>query len=132
MPMAKESISEGLREFLKQKIQTVLRLEVLLLLHGHRPRTFTATEIASRLGFESDTTAHELEQLQAIGVVVHSSSDETKYKYHPQNEKLEFLVEQLALHYSKHRVPILSVMLAERPDRTRLFTEAFKIIRRND
>ena len=130
--MAKESISESLREFLKEKIQTVLRLEVLLLLHGHRPRTFTATEIASRLGFESDTTAHELEQLEAIGVVVQSSSEETKYSYHPQNEKLESLIEQLALHYSKHRVPILSVMLAERPDRTRLFTEAFKIIRRND
>lgn len=127
--MAKESISESLKEFLKEKIQTVLRLEVLLLLHGQRPRTFTATEIASRLGFESDTTAHELEQLEAIGVVVRSSSDKTNYRYHPQNEKLKSLIEQLALHYSKHRVPILSVMLAERPDRTRLFTEAFKIIR---
>ena len=130
--MAKQFISEGLRKFLREKIQTVLRLEVLLVLHNQQPRALTAPEVANRLGFESDTTAHELGELEAIGVVVQSESDKTKYVYHPPNETVRSLIEQLALDYPKHRVPILSVMLAEHPDRTRLFTEAFKIIRRND
>ena len=128
----KQHISDSLRRFLKEKIQTVLRLEILLLLHHHQPRTFTASEVANRLGFENDSTAHELRQLEAIGVVVQSSSDKTKYRYHPLNETLRSLIEQLAQHYSKHRVPILSVMLAEHPDRTRRFAQAFRIIRSND
>lgn len=128
----KQHISDSLRRFLKEKIQTVLRLEILLLLHHHQPRTFSASEAANRLGFENDSAAHELRQLEAIGVVVQSSSDTTKYRYHPLDETLRSLIEQLALDYSKHRIPILSAMLAEHPDRARLFTQAFKIIRRTD
>lgn len=128
----KRHISDSLRRFLKEKIQTVLRLEILLLLHHNQPRTFTASEVANRLGFENDSTAHELRQLEAIGVLVQSKSDKTKYRYQPPNETLRSLIEQLALDYSKHRIPILSAMLAEHPDRTRLFTQAFKIISRND
>lgn len=128
----KQHISDRLRRFLKEKIQTVLRLEILLLLHRHQPRTFTASEVANRLGFENDITEYELGQLAAIGAIVQPNSDKTKYRYHPLSVTLGSLIEQLALHYSKHRIPILSVMLAEHPDKTRLFAEAFRIIRRNE
>ena len=128
----KQHISEALRRFLKEKIQTLLRLEVLLLLHEHQPRGFTAPEVATQLGFEKDTTAHEIGELEAIGVVVQSSTDKTKYRYHPLNATLGSVVNQLALAYSTQRVPILSIILAQHPDRVRLFAEAFRIIRRND
>ena len=128
----KQHISDRLRRFLKEKIQTVLRLEILLLLHHHQPRTFTASEVANRLGFENDITEYELGELAAIGAIVQPNSDKTKYRYHPLSVTLGSLIEQLALHYSKHRIPILSVMLAEHPDKTRLFAEAFRIIRRNE
>ena len=130
--MGKEHFSEGLKRFLKEKIQTVLRLEVLLLLHHHQPRAFTPLEVANQLGFENDITAQELGALEAIGVVIQSNSDKSKYRYHPLNGTLGSMVQQLAIFYSRHRVSILSVLLAEQRDRTRLFTEAFKIIRRND
>jgi Fe2+ or Zn2+ uptake regulation protein len=129
----KQHISAGLRRFLKEKIQTVLRLEILLLLHDHQPETFTAAEVADRLGFETDTTAHELEALESLGVVVQSDRGEKiKYRYLAVNATLATMVRQLALRYSRQRVSILSVILAEDPDRARRFTEAFKIIRRND
>lgn len=130
--IAKQGITDDLRKFLKEQIRTVLRLEVLLLLHHHQSRAFTAPEVANQLGFDNDTTAHELRELETIGVVVNSKGDKTKYKYHPSNAAIQAMIKQLALHYSKQRVPILSVMLAEHPDRTRLFAEAFRIIRSND
>jgi hypothetical protein len=130
--MSKPQISESLRRFLKEKIQTALRLEILLLLHHHRPSAFTAPEVASQLGFENDTTAHELMELEAIGVVVAAANDETRYRYDPQNTTLRTMVERLASGYSSQRIPILSVILAGHSDRTRRFTEAFKIISRND
>src|SRR5687767_7036852 len=43
--MSKPHISEELKTFIKDKIQTVLRLEVLLLLHDQQFRSFTADEI---------------------------------------------------------------------------------------
>jgi hypothetical protein len=131
-PMTKQYISEGLKGFIKEKIQTVLRLEVLLLLHHQQPRSFTAAEVANELGFEKEDVNGQLTALEMIGVVVESNPDKHKYRYHPLNEALRSMVDQLAVGYSKQRVPILSVILAEHPDRTRLFAEAFRIIRRND
>ncbi len=129
--MAKQQLSESLKRFIKERIQTVLRLEILLLLHRYRPKAFTAAEVANELGFENETTAEELRSLEANGLVVQSKSDRLKYRYHPLNETSGSMIDRLASGYSKQRVPILSVMLAEHPDRTRLFAEAFRIIRSN-
>ena len=127
--MAKQHISQGLKKFIKEKIQTVLRLEILLLLHHQQTRSFTAAEVANELGFEKEDVNGQLTALETIGVVVESNPDKHKYRYHPVNEALRSMVDQLAVGYSKQRVPILSVILADHPDRTRLFAEAFRIIR---
>ena len=130
--LAKPQISEELRNFVKDKIRTVLRLEILLLLHDQHPRTFSAAEIAHELGVEIEGTQEELTALEAFGLAIQSPADEPRYKYHPANTWLRSIVEQLASAYSTRRVPILTVILADNSHRTRLFAEAFKIIRRND
>lgn len=130
--MAKEHISESLKTFIREKIQTVLRLEVLLLLQHHPSRSFTVAEVANELGFEKDAAKDQLRALEEIGVIAHSNSDKPTYTYHPANATLRSMVEQLAAGYAKQRVPVLSTILADHSDRTRLFAEAFRIIRRND
>ena len=127
--MGKQNISRGLKRFIKEKIQTVLRLEILLLLHHQQTRSFTVAEVANELGFEQEDVNGQLTALETIGVV-ESNPGKHKYRYHPLNEALRSMVDQLAVGYSKQRVPILSVILAEHPHRTRLFAEAFRIIRR--
>lgn len=130
--MAKHHISEELRKFIKEEIQTVFRLEVLLLLFDQKSRSFAAAEIANELGFETEATQAQLTALEAIGLATQSPADESQYQYYPANATLGARVEQLAATYSTQRVPILSVILADTADRPRLFAEAFKIIRRND
>jgi biotin operon repressor len=128
--MTRQRISEGLKIFIREKIQTVLRLEVLLLLHQQQLRSFSVAEVANELHLEREAAKDQLAALEAVGVVV--QSDKAKYQYHPSNASLRSMVEQLAAGYSRQRVPILSAILTEQPDRTRLFAEAFRIIRRND
>ena len=130
--MAKPHISESLKTFIREKIQTVLRLEVLLLLEQHPSRSFTAAEVANELSFEKDAAKAQLAALEEIGVIAHSDSDKPRYRYHPQDATLRSMVEELAEGYSKQRVPVLSMILADNSDRTRLFAEAFRIIRKND
>jgi hypothetical protein len=89
-------------------------------------------EVANELGFAKEEVNGHLTALETIGVVVKSNPDKDKYRYHPVNETLRSMVDQLAVGYSKQCVPILSVILTEHPDRTRLFAEAFRIIRGND
>jgi hypothetical protein len=129
--MAKQHISESLKRFLREQIQTVFRLEVLLLLHRNRSRSFTAADIAHELGFDSDLAEQQLIALVTLQVIK-TNSDQSCYRYAPVNAELRSMVDQLAAGYSRQRVPILSMILAEHPDRTRLFSEAFRMIRTND
>ena len=129
--MTKQRISESLKRFLREEIQTVFRLEVLLLLYRNRPRGFTAADVANELGFDSDLAQQQLTKLANLELV-ESNPEEHTFKYGPVNAAHGSMIDQLAASYSRQRVPILSVILAERPDRTRLFSEAFRMIRTND
>jgi predicted transcriptional regulator len=129
--MVKQQISEGVKRFIREQIQTVPKLEVLLLLHREQLRRFTLAEVANELGFENDTTREQLTSLEAIGLI-QTNSDKSKYQYHPASKSLKSIVDRLAIAYPKQRVPILSAILAEEPNKVRRFVEAFKCARSND
>jgi len=129
--MIKEPISEGVKTFIREQIQTVPKLEVLLLLHREQSRPFTPAEVANELGFETDTAEDQLTALEAIGLI-ETNTEKSKYRYHPSNATLESIVDRLAVEYPKQRVPILSAILAEDPNKVRRFVEAFKLARGHD
>ncbi|HJP92161.1 MAG TPA: hypothetical protein VJ875_09415 [Pyrinomonadaceae bacterium] len=101
-------------------------------MHRNQSRSFTTAEITSELGVNTDVAQEQLAALEASGLLVQSNTEEARYRYHPADAALRSMVDQLAVSYSRQRVPILSLMLAERPDRIRLFAEAFKLIRGHD
>ena len=129
--MTRQNISEGLKRFLREQIQTVFRLEVLLLLHRNRARSFTAADVAQELGFDTDLARQQLTKLVNLDLV-EENAEQDNYNYGPQNPAVRSMIDQLAAGYARQRVPILSVILTECPDRTRRFSEAFRIIRTND
>lgn len=129
--MFKQQISESVKRFVREQIQTVPKLEVLLLLHREQSRSFSPAEVANELGLESDTALEQLAALEAIGLI-ETNSNKSNYQYHPANKKLGSIVDRLAIAYPKQRVPILSAILAEEPHKVRRFVEAFKCVRSND
>ena len=129
--MTKQHLSAELKQFIKEQIQTAPKLEVLLLLHRHGSRSLAVAQIAKELGFEIETAKDQLTALEILGHV-ESNSDQSKYRYNPVSVDLDSMVHQLAAAYSKQRVPILSAILGEDPDKIRRFVEAFKLARSND
>lgn len=129
--MTRHHISADLKRFIKEQIQTAPKLEVLLLLHRQRSRSFAACEVANELGFENDTALDQLTALQTLGLV-ESTADNSRFRYHPATSVQRSIVDQLAIAYRKQRVPILSAILAEDPNKVRRFVEAFKLARCND
>ena len=129
--MVKQQISVGVKRFIREQIQTVPKLEVLLLLHREQSRSFMLTEIANELGFDNDTAREQLIALESIGLI-ETNFERSKYQYRPANKTLASIVNRLAAAYPKQRVPILSAILAEEPNKVRRFVEAFKLARSND
>ena len=127
--MSRQNISKELKRFIRERIQTVPRLEVLLLLHQHRHGALTLAEVEEELGLENGAAEEQLIALESNDLIVQTK--ECRYKYQPLSSSAESMVDQLAANYAKQRVPILSMILSEHDDRIRVFAEAFKVIRRN-
>ena len=125
--MSRLNISQELKKFIKEQIHSVFNLEVLLLLHREQSRSFTASEVANELGIEIDV-AQQLSELISANVLTTANGAIAKYRYTPVDKELACLVDQLAVAYAKQRVPILSMILAEHPNRIRGFAEAFRLI----
>jgi len=130
--MPRVQISQDLKKFIREQIHSVYTLETLLLLHRNQEKTFSADDVARELGFESGVAYEQLSRLVTLQLVARNDSDKGNFKYLPANGELARLVDRLALAYSKHRVPILSLILGERSNRIRLFAEAFRVIRGSD
>ena len=126
--MTKHPISQALKTFVREQIQTVPRLEVLLLLHRDEMRTFSLAEVATELDFEGEIARDQLTELERMKLVV-SNSKRTAYQYRPGNASLRVMVDRLAVAYSTQRIPILSAILAEDPSHIQRFIEAFKFVR---
>lgn len=79
------------------------------------------------MGIEIDIAQQQLSELASAHLLAPIDIARSKYIYQPV-EDLAFLVDQLAAAYSRQRVPILSLILAEHPDKIRGFAEAFRLI----
>jgi len=107
-------------------------LEVLLLLHDNQPKSLNALETATELGIEEEVAKEQLAALVTIEIITESAGDEPLYSYSLSDRGISNLVNELALAYSKQRIPVLSLILTKRPDRIRLFAEAFRLFKGND
>lgn len=130
--MGRHQLSKELKAFIREQIHSVVMLEVLLLLHRNQPRSFRAVEIATELGIEEEIAAEQLSALVAIELIAQSEGNDALYCFRPSDAGVLTLVNELAIAYSKQRVPVLSLILARRPDRIRLFAEAFRLVKGND
>lgn len=130
--MSGQIISRDLKKFIKEQIHSVFSLEVLLFLHGKQNRSFTASQIANRLGIEVDVAQRQLSELRSADLVATPRGVRSKYRYDPADKERASMVDQLSAAYTRQRVPILSLILAEHPNRVRGFAEAYRIIDRQD
>lgn len=125
-------LSKELKEFIREQIHSVVMLEVLLLLHRNQPRSLGAADLATELGIDEEVAKEQLSALVAIELIAYSEDNEPLYWYYPSDPDHASLVNDLAVAYSKQRIPVLSLILAKRPDRIRLFAEAFRLVKGND
>ncbi len=130
--MNKQGISKGLKKFIREQIQTISRLEVLLLLHRHQPKALLVSELSNELGCDDIEVETELGALESLKLIDSSNNGPSRYRYQPHDAAVRSMVNRLAVSYDRHRIPILTMILRESPDPIRQFTEAFSIIRKND
>jgi hypothetical protein len=126
---AEDAISDEVKAFIAAHVDSVLQLELLLLLHAQAPRTWTADELARELRIDRAWASAQLASLAGAGVLSASGDDPPAYRYEPRAPQLDVAVRGLAREYAARRVTIIGLIFSKPMDKIRSFADAFRFRR---
>ncbi len=125
--MAGDGISEAVRHFILNFIDSVGELEVLLLLHRDAGRLWTVEGVTRELRASPAWAQKQLTKLADEGLLSEKrGSQPNAYEYTPDADRAA-LIEEIACIYPQHRVTLTGLICEKPLGRLRDFADAFKI-----
>jgi DNA-binding HxlR family transcriptional regulator len=124
--VSEESIPQDVRRFIAEHIQSVVVLEVLLLMHREPAREWGADELGRELRVDPAWTQQELAALAQRGVIRQHAGDPPRYAYETTNASHQ-TVTALAEAYAQRRVTVISLIFARPADALQSFADALKL-----
>lgn len=131
--MTTQGFPEAVRAFVREYINSVEQLEVLLLLHRTSPREWTAVAVARELRIDPISAARRLAEFQERGLVrARASHDALEFWYEGTSPDKDRAISQLALAYKERRNSVLNLIFSTPTDAVRIFADAFRLRRPSD
>jgi len=126
--VTEQQIPQRVRAFIADHIDSVLQLEVLLLLHAAPDRHYLRADVARELRIAPEWVQKQLVILQSMGLLESQMNGaEPRYHYHPKSADLSEAVDGLAAAYADYRVTVTSLIFATPKDQLRSFADAFRL-----
>jgi predicted transcriptional regulator len=128
------SLAPDIERFVREYIDSVEQLEILVLLRLHRDRAFTASELATEMRTSEGSASTRLRSLVGSGLVhqLASPSGATSFQYSPKDPALDARVASVATAYVTRRYAVIDAIFAKPTDKIRLFGEAFRLRKNED
>ena len=127
--MGEDAIAGDVRQFVADHIDSVMMLELLLLMHANPNRQWLSKEVATEMRADSGWVALELEELCRRRILVCHEGPERRYRYAPADQGVARALEALAKLYGTHRVSVIGMIFSKPVDKLRSFAEAFRFRR---
>jgi len=113
-------------------IDSIEKLEVLLLLRNRAERPWTASEVALELRITEASSATRLEELASSGLLVCTREEPTGYRFSPAHSDDVRAISELAAAYSERRVSVITFIFSKPQERVRGFADAFLLRKKRD
>jgi hypothetical protein len=120
-------ISQEVRALIVDRIDSVVQLELLLLLQASAGRAWTAAEVAQQLRIEPSWALGQLGELVSRGLAAPAGPDAPEsFLYAPAPPALDATVAQLVKDYAERRVTVITMIFSKPVDKLRTFADAFR------
>lgn len=125
-------LPDNVRALITSHIDSVIQLEVLLLLQGSPARQRTAVDVAKELRIDLGWVGQQLKQFCDGGLIGcgEGTGGGQVYTYTPRTPELKEAIDALAELYLERRVTVISTIFSKPVDPIRSFSDAFRL-RRN-
>ena len=129
--MSDAVIPQRVQRFISTHIDSIEKLEVLLLLRARAEREWNAREVSQELRITEASAAARLEDLTARRLLVASGGSST-YRFGPASPDDAQSITELQETYSTRRVSVISYIFSKPLDKVRGFADAFRLKRDKD
>jgi len=120
-------ISQDVRNLIVERIDSVVQLELLLLLQANAGRAWTAAEVAQELRIEPSWATGQLGELAGRGLLAPAPDAPDAFRYAAQSSALDAAVVQLTKDYAQRRVTVITLIFSKPVDKLRTFADAFRL-----
>jgi hypothetical protein len=122
------SIPPRVRQFIADHIDSVMQLEMLLLVAAQPQRAWTAKDLADLLRIDPAWVDSQLRAMAAGGLVTEQADPPPPaFRFEPRSAELSQAVDELARTYADRRVTVIGLIFAKPIDKIRSFADAFRI-----
>jgi hypothetical protein len=121
-----ENVPQIVRDLIARHIDSVLEVEILLLLYASRPLVWTADAVVEKLRIDRAWAVTQLGKMCEQGLLRCDTQAQT-YAYGPASVALDAAVEALDRAYADRRVSVIELIFAKPLDKLRSFADAFRI-----
>jgi predicted transcriptional regulator len=121
----KSGISEEVKKFIFERIDSVELLEVLLLLHRNPNQTWSAVEISEELRTSPRSAEKRLTSLIKSNLIVQTHQS-GYYQFSPRLFEDRILIDDLAKTYHERKYTVIELIFSKPIDIIQTFADAFK------
>ena len=120
-----DEIPQEVRAFIAEHINSVVEVEMLLLLQVDPSRQWAAEEISQKLRIDARWVQSQLNSLCTRQVLICTEQPDPTYRYAPRNPALERAIAGLMDAYANYRVTVISLIFSKPIEKIRSFADAF-------
>jgi hypothetical protein len=120
-------LSSRLKRFIADHIDSVMQLELLLLLRERSDQAWSAEGLAQECRVESIWVDGHLRSMVSAGLAMSFDTTPPTYRYAPKTPELTDTVDELARAYADRRVTVIGLIFAKPTDKIRSFADAFRL-----
>jgi hypothetical protein len=118
-PVAPPALPQRVQRFLLSHIDSIEKLEVLLLLRNRGDREWSAGAVAQELRITEAAGADRLADLTSRGMLVSKGGSPPAYSYGPVHPEDLQSITELAETYAERRVSVIQFIFSKSPERVR-------------
>lgn len=120
------------QRFITAHIDSIEKLEVLLLLRARPEQPWTAEAVSRELRITESSALRRLMDLEARGLLLSNGATPPGYRYEPARSDDDMAVTELARSYAERRVSVISFIFSRPLETVRGFADAFRFKRDKD
>jgi hypothetical protein len=130
--VTEQGLSDEVKKFIIEQIDSLEQLEILLLLHRRQDKEWTAQEVSRELRLSQISVATRLADLQKQGLLIVREASDPLYQYAPQKPTIAPIVDSLVKLYPDYRFTVINLIFSKPLDKIKTFADAFKLKKDKD